>query len=134
MRVVLDTNILLVAVPLHLPYRVILDGLFAGDYEACVTTEILFEYEEVLLRKFGAQTAKDILRVLLLLPNVRFTTVFYRWNLIRQDADDNKIVDCAIASGADYIVTNDRHFDSLRSLDFPVLRILRIDEFMALLP
>jgi predicted nucleic acid-binding protein len=38
-------------------------------------------------------------------------------------------VDCAITAGADYIVTEDSHFDHLKNIPFPQLNILTLDEF-----
>jgi predicted nucleic acid-binding protein len=40
-------------------------------------------------------------------------------------------VDCAIAASADYIVTEDNHFNRLKSLPYPKLKILTLDEFNA---
>lgn len=42
----------------------------------------------------------------------------------------NKFVDCAIVSNAKYIVTNDRHFNVLKEIDFPHVDVLNIDEFL----
>ena len=42
-----------------------------------------------------------------------------------------KFVDCAIAASADYIVTEDNHFNRLKSIPFPRTRILTLDEFNA---
>ena len=42
---------------------------------------------------------------------------------------DDKFVDCAITAGADYIVTEDSHFDHLKNIPFPRLNILTLDEF-----
>jgi predicted nucleic acid-binding protein len=47
--------------------------------------------------------------------------------------DDNKFVDCAIAGNADYLVSNDKHFNCLKNIEFPKLNLLNIDEFMDLL-
>ncbi len=60
-------------------------------------------------------------------------TPHYKWQLIQQDPDDDKFVDCAIASNADYIVTNDKHFQILKTLEFPEIRTLNIDEFKKIL-
>jgi len=49
--------------------------------------------------------------VLLELPNVRLATSYFNLNIITADPDDNKFVDCAFASNADYIVTNDSDFN-----------------------
>jgi len=53
--------------------------------------------------------------------------------LIEQDADDNKFVDCALAGQADYIVTEDRHFNVLKSLDFPYVEVVSLAAFQRLL-
>ena len=66
-------------------------------------------------------------------PTVEFIEPFYRFNLITQDPDDNKFVDCAIAGNATYIVSNDSHFDVLKQTDFPKLVVKRIQEFSTLL-
>ena len=63
------------------------------------------------------------------LPNVHFITTYYRWQLIPADPDDNKYCDCAIASQADYIVTEDKHFDSLRHISFPAIHTVSIEAF-----
>jgi predicted nucleic acid-binding protein len=49
---------------------------------------------------------------------------------ITNDPDDNKFVDCAIASNADYIVSQDSHFDILKFIDFPKVNVIRLEEFM----
>lgn len=77
--------------------------------------------------------AKNTIRTLLLLPNVIKSDVYFNWGLVKADADDNKFVDCAIAANADYIVTNDRHFDVVKEIDFPVINVVNIHEFQALL-
>lgn len=46
---------------------------------------------------------------------------------------DNKFIDCAIAANADYIVTNDKHFNVVKNIDFPKVNILSIQEFIKLL-
>ena len=42
---------------------------------------------------------------------------------------DNKFVDCAIASNAELIVTNDAHFDILKTIEFPKLEISTLQKF-----
>lgn len=66
--------------------------------------------------------------------NVAFVTRYYRWELMHVDPDDGKFVDCAFACNADYLVTNDSHFNVLKTHPFPWVRIISPDEFLALLP
>ncbi|MCB1159912.1 MAG: hypothetical protein KDK45_20600 [Leptospiraceae bacterium] len=67
------------------------------------------------------------------LPNVEFITTYYKWNLIKEDYDDNKFVDCAIASNANYLVFQDKHFNVLKQIDFPKIHLISIDKFKNLL-
>lgn len=55
---------------------------------------------------------------------------FFRFHLLSDiDKDDDKFVDCAITANADYIVTEDSHFNHLKSIPFPQLKVLTLDEF-----
>lgn len=51
------------------------------------------------------------------------------FGLIEADPDDNKFVDCAVAVDAEYIVTNDTHFNILKQIDWPRLTVIDIKEF-----
>jgi len=62
------------------------------------------EYEEILARKANDLTAQNIIKMLVTLSNVEKTEVYYRWDLIESDKDDNKFVDCAITGNVDYLV------------------------------
>ena len=54
----------------------------------------------------------------------------FRFGLIVADPDDNKFVDCAIVANAEFIVTNDSHFDVLSTISFPQVAVKGIDEFL----
>lgn len=62
--------------------------------------------------------------------NVKYVDPHFRLQLIKADPDDNKFVDCAFASGADYIVSEDSHFDAIKQSPFPTFNVLTMDEFM----
>lgn len=51
MKVVLDTNVLLVAIPFGTPYYPIFDAFLIGEFSICLTTDILDEYAEKLLNR-----------------------------------------------------------------------------------
>jgi len=46
MRAVIDTNVLLVAISRKTKYYTIFNSFINGEYELCVTTDILNEYAE----------------------------------------------------------------------------------------
>jgi putative PIN family toxin of toxin-antitoxin system len=130
---VIDTNVLIASIGKPSPYRWLYDSIRDEVIRLCITTEILFEYHEILTRKTDSIVAENICNYLLILPNVQMVQVYYRWNLIRDDADDNKFVDCAIAANADVIVTEDRHFDVLKSIDFPLVSVASVKDFRGIL-
>lgn len=129
MRIVLDTNIILSILSRRSAYAYILDRLFDGTYQAYITTEILYEYQEKIRDFFDATTADIFVDALTTLPNVHKIEVHYNLNLISVDPDDNKFVDCAFAANAHYIVTNDKHFNVLKKVQFPKIALLKLQEF-----
>jgi len=133
MKVVLDTNVLLVSIPKISPYRLILDSLLNKRFDLIISNDVLNEYTEIIAQKSNATVATNISEMLLTLSNVQKQDIFYKWNLIEVDKDDNKFVDCAISGGADYLVSNDKHFNCLKIVPFPKLSVLSIDQFMGLL-
>jgi putative PIN family toxin of toxin-antitoxin system len=94
MKIVMDTNVLLMSIPKKSPYRKIFDGLIEGEYELVISNEILSEYLEILERKTNELVAKNIGEFLINSRSVQKIDIFYRWNLIEIDPDDNKFVDC----------------------------------------
>ena len=129
-NIVLDTNIFLVILGTKSPYRWIFDRILSGEFILCVSTAIIFEYTEVLARKTTREIADNINGFLINHPHVQLTEVYYHFNLITEDEDDNKFVDCAIASNAICLVSNDRHFQVLKQIEFPKLNLLSLSEFV----
>jgi len=133
MRIVLDTNVLLASIPKKSPYRLVFDALLKKRYTLLLTNEILTEYEEIITLKTTPSIAKNIVNMLLSLSNVEKTDIFFKWNLIEADVDDNKFSDCAIAGNADFLVTQDKHFDILKETEFPKVALLKLHDFIELL-
>ena len=129
MKIVLDTNCLVRILPLNSPYRYLWDAFLRGKFTLCYSTEILQEYEELLLRFYSEDVTEFTINTLLKYRNTVQIMPFYKWNLITADLDDNKFVDCALNAGADFIVTNDKHFNVLKTLDFPPIKVVDIEIF-----
>ncbi|MCE7962445.1 MAG: putative toxin-antitoxin system toxin component, PIN family [Acidobacteria bacterium ACB1] len=111
------------------PFRWIFDGVISGRFILCVSNEILLEYREVLERKTTPEIAENVANFLVISPYTEHIEVFYIFNLILADETDNKFVDCAIAANADALVSNDKHFEVLSSIDFPKVQLLKLSEF-----
>ena len=131
MKIVLDTNCLIpVLVPGSFGYD-IWQAFRQGRYTLCVSTEILLEYEEILMRMTDDREFTSlVIEAITNAPNVERVTPVFRFNLITADPDDNKFVDCAITAGATYIVSNDRHFGELKNYDFPKVDVRTLTEFL----
>jgi len=133
MNVVLDINALLVSIPKQSKYRPIFDASIDGHFQLSISNDILSEYIEILERKANFVVANNIAELLLSLINVSKVDVYFEWKLIHSDVDDNKYVDAYISSNADYIVTNDQHFNILKQIAFPKVNVLSIDEFLGII-
>ena len=129
-RIVLDTNCLLVIVPKQSQFRWLYDKILYSEIEVVVTTEILLEYEEQLALFYSPEFAEAIMKVLLNLPYViKVSPISFNWLLIYQDPDDDKFVDAYVASNADYVVTNDRHYNILKKIKFPLVECVKLKDF-----
>lgn len=133
MKVVIDSNVFIVCLNPLSKYHAIFIGLLKGLYKLCISTDVSFEYKEIFNQKFNKTKAEAIGRFLIDSNHVIHTEIHYHWRLITIDPDDNKFIDCAVAANADYIVTNDKHFNILKEIDFPKVNCITIEEFMEIL-
>lgn len=133
LRLVIDTNVLLVSIPPKSKYHWFYQALITRTFSTYVTTEILSEYEEVITSKLGTEASSSVIRTLIELENVTPITAYFKYQLIANDPDDDKFVNCAIAANAHYIVTHDSHFNILKEISFPKILIATLPEIQKLL-
>jgi len=129
MKIVLDTNCLLPAVFPRSIYHWVWECFRNNYFTLCYTTEIIDEYEELLSRLYPPDMTENTMLLHINSYNVEKVIPHFKWNLIIADPDDNKFVDCAFNAGADCIVTNDKHFNVLKNIDFPKINVVNIDNF-----
>ena len=115
MRVVIDTNVVVsAALRDRGPERVILAVVERPEFEWLASAAILQEYREVLSRpKFALPGAllERWLRVLDVSP----TFVDIPLNIdFPRDRADAKFLECALACGADFLITGDKDFEEAR--------------------
>jgi putative PIN family toxin of toxin-antitoxin system len=133
MKIVIDTNCLLSCIGKKSPYRNIFDAFLDERISFCVNNEILLEYEEIFLQKWGQEVTYNLLGLFETSNNFEQVQVFYNFNLIEKDKDDNKFVDTYIASGAVWLISNDKSITALKKNTFPPLNILTLQEFSEVL-
>jgi len=115
MRAVADTNVYISALNFGgAPEEVLALGR-AGAVQLFISLSILKEIEEVLLRKFhwsarDVREASAAIQEFAQLVRPRETI-----HLITEDEPDNRILECAIEAGADFVITGDRHLRQLKT-------------------
>ena len=127
--VVLDTNCLLQSLSRRNKYYNVWESFLQERYVLCVSNDILEEYEEIIASHVSPVAARIAIETILRANNVLRVDAQFRFGLIEADVDDNKFVDCAIVANADYIVTEDSHFNVLKTIPFPKIEIIRLQDF-----
>jgi uncharacterized protein len=133
MRIVLDTNVFVTMFAPQSDNYAIFQALLQRKITLCVTTDIFDEYAEIGNRFLGTTLVNNVLELFELLHNVEYFVKYYRWKLITADPDDDKFVDCYVASNADYLVTEDKHFRVLRQIPYPIVKVISSKQFLSLL-
>ena len=129
MKVTVDTNFLISAT--QWDYSVahkLLQKFILSDAEIFTTQNILDETAEVLERdfKYSKSEAKNIVGKILLFAHL--IEPKQKIDIIKDDPDDNKIIECAIESSSDYIITYDSHLLKLKQ--YKEIKIIKPEEIL----
>ena len=135
MKVVVDTNGLLNAIPRHGSKKWLYNAFIDGTFTWVFSNEILSEYDELICQKFSQDVSTYVVSSLLASDNHERFEPSYKYQLVNQDPDDNKFVDCAIGANVDYLVTDDHHILSLLEISnlFPPVPIITFAQFKDIL-
>ena len=129
MRVVIDTNILISGVFFGGPPEKILKAWHGGELQLVVSPEILEEYYEVCERISVRYPDIDIARILLLIAhNSQVLDAPPLSEQVSRDADDDKFLACAIASGTQIIISGDS--DLLTVSDYESVQVVTPRDFV----
>jgi putative PIN family toxin of toxin-antitoxin system len=110
LKVVLDTNILISAILFGGKPRQILEKAIRGEIRLCLSEPILEELKGVLQRSkfdYSPEMIQFILTELTGIADVVNPSEMI--DLVLEDPDDNRILECAVEAGANYIITGDIH-------------------------
>jgi uncharacterized protein len=109
MRIVVDTNVIVSALVFGgLPRRVF-EAVEAGRCELYYSAETENETRRVLRDKFGWDEDRLDRYLPALWRLGERVTPRRRVDAVKDDPDDNRILECALAAGADVIVSGDSH-------------------------
>lgn len=127
-RAVLDTNILISAILFKgIPGR-LLELAIAGSFRVVTSPTLLDELDEKLRGKFQLPSAdadqvrsdlEELCDVVSTIPHLA---------ILKDDPDDDRVLECAVAGRAEIIISGDRHLLKLGSYDG--IAILNVRQFM----
>jgi putative PIN family toxin of toxin-antitoxin system len=115
LRVVIDTNIFISSFFGGAP-REIIDLWKTGKITICLTQAIVEEYIKVLNR-LGLKDKPEIKNLTKLFAegfNSIFTTKTPSLDIIEDDPDDNKFLECAVALESRIIISGDKHLKDIK--------------------
>ncbi|OAT79413.1 putative toxin-antitoxin system toxin component, PIN family [Desulfotomaculum copahuensis] len=132
MKITVDTNVLTSALGWNGPEAAVIEMVLESKIELCLSVQILGEfYRVVQYPKFGFNDEEVDGFVGRLLPVVTFISPMQKINAVTADPDDNKIIDCAVAGEANYLISGDKHLLELN--EYKGIRILKASDFLQLL-
>ena len=106
-RIVIDTNIIVSALKSRNgAANRLLSVIDEDKYISCLSVPLLFEYEEILRRIFPEmpQEDSDSLLDYICKQSIK-SPIYYLWRPILRDPKDDMVLELAVASSADFIVT-----------------------------
>ena len=108
MRVVLDTNVIISGLNFPGNERIVLELALRGRFQLFLSWFILGEVSEVLTRKFGWDQERTLQAISALENAATMVEPPRLAEVIQGDHADNRVLECAAAANADYLVTGDR--------------------------
>jgi uncharacterized protein len=129
-KVVLDTNVIVSALNFAGKPAEVFDLAIAGEVANIISDHIITEVKNILMRKFSwepaeAEDAGTLLRLFSKGVNPK-----RRLKIISHEPD-NRILECAVAGKADFIISGDRHLTDLE--DFQGIKIVTPARFLNLI-
>jgi putative PIN family toxin of toxin-antitoxin system len=132
--VVFDTNALVSALIRPGRPRELWNKVLEGKIQLVISQELLLEFDEVMSRpQFGRYVKRSTLARFrkILFQKARLTRIRTRVDFIKEDTDDNVVLEAALNGRAYYVVSGDGHLLDLKS--FKGINIVSVNEMLALL-
>lgn len=104
----------------------------AGAFRVAITEAVIAEIRGVLENKFGWSDEMLAEAISGIRDFTQLVAPAKRLQVILEDPDDDRIVECVAASDSRYIVSGDKHL--LRLKQYQNIRVLRVSEFLSLIP
>jgi putative PIN family toxin of toxin-antitoxin system len=127
-RVVADTNIFISALMFGGLPGTFLDLAFVRSFQLVTSPTLLDELDEKLRGKFEVSPEDADLIIARLESCALVVTPGIVLEVIKEDPDDDRVLECAVVGEADYVVSGDRHLLKLGS--YEGTPIMTVRQFM----
>lgn len=127
MRVTFDTNIIISSMLWdNSVANKLLNRFIEKDVKIFTSQEILEEFANVLARDFNY--SEDRIKIILqeVLDFSDVVEPFVSVDIVKEDSADNRVLECALESLSDFIITYDNHL--LKLGEFRKIKIVRPEE------
>ncbi len=132
MRLTFDTNALLSATLWEGSVsQKLLFKLIDKNAEIFCSTEIISEYSKVLERDFDYSQEQRAEILQSVLSFVTLTKPVAKISAVSRDPSDDKILDCAVDSKSEYVITYDKHLLELKQ--FQGIHIIKPEEALKII-
>ena len=131
MKIVFDTNIYISAfvIPGGNAEKAYLHAV-DGDFELYTSVTILTELARKLEEKFGWEK-QQIVQLITSISNVASVLKTTPCLMVLSDDPDNRILECALKAGAEFLVTGDKHLLKLKT--YKELEIIKLAYFLSII-
>jgi putative PIN family toxin of toxin-antitoxin system len=131
MKIVLDTNVYISAAILGRVCEEIIRLCRISKIETFISENIINEIKDKLIKKFYWKANQVEILIFNLLEFAIIVSINEKIKFIKNDPEDNKILECAVSSNSNLTVSGDKHLINLKS--YRDIKILKPSEFLILL-
>lgn len=123
-----DTNIYISAIQFGGKPERLLHNAIDGDIQIAISEPILNEVLRILCDKF-ARSEVELVKIEALIRGLTHMVIpIQMLSVVVDDPDDNRIVECAVASNSGFIVTGDK--DLLRMGEYAGIKIMNVADYL----
>jgi len=122
MKITVDTNVLISATFWYGDSERIIEKIESKDIELVLSKEIIEEFARVLNYRDIKEKIKnknlEIKRTVEKIISIsKIVEPLEKLNIVNEDPDDNKILECAKSGEVDFIISNDNHLLKLKEFE-----------------
>lgn len=129
-KIIIDTNNLISALGWEGKSKKLIRRAINKEFDLFISVKQIAELKRVMNYpkfSFTEEQKKKFLEILFEIANIVETKI--KVDVVKEDPDDNILLECAVEVNTDYIISGDEHLRKLKK--FRGIRIVSVGEFLA---